>query len=37
MIKTVIEKIIINSFGQFIKGIERDKLSVDLFGGNFML
>jgi hypothetical protein len=37
MIKTVIEKIILNNFGKFIKGIERDKLSVDLFGGNFKL
>jgi hypothetical protein len=37
MIKGIIEKIILNTFGKFIKGIEKDKLSVDLFSGNFKL
>lgn len=37
MIKGIIEKLIMNTFGKFIKGIEKDKLSVDLFGGNFKL
>lgn len=35
--KTVIEKIILNYFGTFINGIHKDKLSIDLFGGNFKL
>jgi hypothetical protein len=26
-----------STFGKFIKGIQKDKLSVDLFGGNFKL
>lgn len=37
MIKGIIEKIIMNTFGKFIKGIEKEKLSVDLFSGNFKL
>lgn len=37
MIKGIIEKIIMNTFGKFIQGIQKDKLSVDLFGGNFKL
>ena len=37
MIKGIFEKIILNTFGQFIKGIQKDRLSVDLFGGNFKL
>jgi hypothetical protein len=37
MIKGIFEKIILSTFGQFIKGIQKDKLSVDLFGGNFKL
>ena len=37
MIKGIIEKIIMSTFGKFIKGIGKDKLSVDLFGGNFKL
>ena len=35
--KGIFEKIILNTFGQFIKGLQKDKLSVDLFGGNFKL
>lgn len=35
--KTVIEKIILTYFGTFINGIHKDKLSIDLFGGNFQL
>jgi hypothetical protein len=35
--KTVIEKIIVNYFGKFINGINKENLSVDLFGGNFQL
>lgn len=26
-----------NTFGKFVKGIEKEKLSVDLFSGNFKL
>jgi hypothetical protein len=37
MIKNIIEKIIMTTFGKFVRGIEKDKLSVDLFGGNFKL
>ena len=37
MIKGIIEKIIMNTFGKFVKGIEKEKLSVDLFSGNFKL
>jgi hypothetical protein len=37
MIKSIIEKVILSKFGKFIKGIEKDKLSVDLFGGAFQL
>lgn len=37
MIKGIIEKVILNYFGKFIKGVERDNLSVDLFGGNFKI
>jgi hypothetical protein len=37
MIKGIIEKIIMNTFGKFVKGIEKEKLSVDLFSGNFRL
>ena len=37
MIKGIIEKIIMTTFGKFIKGIEKDKLSIDLFSGNFKL
>ena len=37
MIKGIVEKIIMSTFGKFVCGIEREKLSVDLFGGNFGL
>jgi hypothetical protein len=35
--KTVIEKIILNYFGRFIDGINKENLSVNIFGGNFKL
>jgi hypothetical protein len=35
--KVVVEKLIMNYFGSFIKGIESDKLSVSLFSGNFQM
>ena len=35
--KAVIEKVILSYFGTFIKGIESEKLSVNLLGGNFQL
>ena len=35
--KAIIEKIIVNYFGKFIQGIDKNKLSVDIFGGNFKL
>lgn len=35
--KTVIEKVILTYFGKFINGIHKDKLSIDLFNGNFQL
>lgn len=35
--KSLIQKIIVNYFGTFINGIQKDKLSVDLLGGNFKL
>lgn len=37
MIKNIIEKVILSTFGRFVRGIDKEKLSVDLFGGNFKL
>ena len=35
--KSIAEKIILSNFGKFIKGIEKDKLNCDFWGGNFKL
>ena len=35
MIKTIVEKIIINYFGNFIKGLDKESLHLNLLSGHF--